>query len=203
MAGRRPGGGGRHRRLPKVIRRPDWPLLLNAADGPRERALISVMLWGGLRVSEACDLDLDDVLWREEQLHVQAGKGDNEGYVYAHPECLAYVRAYLPERIESKEGTPLFTSTHRRRLCSRQAWNLVREAGLRAADQLPEDAGVVREVLRKLHPHTLRHSCGTRLAENGADLVTIRDHLRHADITTTQIYVEIANEQLKRAVQGM
>jgi site-specific recombinase XerD len=179
--------------------------LLDAAESARERALFAVMLWGGLRVSEACGLDLNDVHWREEQLHIQAGKGDNEGYVYAHPDCLAEIRTYLPERMAPKEGegAPLFTSTHRRRLCARHAWNLVRDAGVRAAAALPEDAGVVREVLANLHPHSLRHSCGTRLAENGADLVTIRDHLRHADITTTQIYVEIANEQLKKAVQGM
>src|SRR5688572_15390071 len=74
------GGSGRRRRLPKVVRKPQWEALLAAATRARDRVLIAVMLYGGLRVSEACALDVRDVDYEVEQVHVRHGKGDKEGH---------------------------------------------------------------------------------------------------------------------------
>lgn len=188
----------RRRRLPKVVRKTQWADLLTAAKSQRDRALLAVMLYGGLRVSEACGLRIEDVDWTEEQLHVQHGKGDKEAYVYLHPEGLAELRKLSEGR---RKDEWLFLSSRRARLSRVQAWRVVKAAGLAAG--VGEVLDAEGRITSWLSPHKLRHSCATRMLENGADLRQVQEHLRHESIATTQIYTHIANPTLKKAAQNL
>lgn len=190
----------RKRRLPKVVRKPDWERLLNATSCQRDRALIAVMLYGGLRVSEACALQKRDVDFEGEQVHIRHGKGDKEAYVYVHPEALAEVQKLFTERGSVGPGDPVFRSSRGNPLSRAQAWRVVKAAAVDAGiGEFESEAGLGNW----MSPHKLRHSCATRMLERGANLRVVQDHMRHASIATTEIYTHVANPELKRAAQDM
>ena len=194
------------RRLPKVVWRRQWAALLNAARCPRDRALMAVMLYTGLRVSEACALVMRDVDFDGEQIHVRHGKGDKEAWVQAHPEALRELRAFLETRGEQRPGNPVFRSQCRGHggghLSRCQAWRVIKAAGT-AADVLVEEDPETGAVRCRLSPHALRHSAATRLLESGADLRVVQAHMRHESIATTEIYTHVADTRLRDAVRQM
>lgn len=191
----------RKRRLPKVVRKPDWNRLLDATTCQRDRALIAVMLYGGLRVSEACALRVRDIDFGGEQVHILHGKGDKEAYVYVHVDALAEVQKLLEERGSVAPGDPVFRSKKGGPLSRAQAWRIVKAIGEQTGiGAFENEAG---EADNWLSPHKMRHSCATRMLERGANLRVVQDHMRHASIATTEIYTHIANPELKRAAQDM
>ena len=191
----------RKRRLPKVVRKPEWSRLLDATTSQRDRALIALMLYGGLRVSEACALRVRDVDFEGEQVHILHGKGDKEAYVYVHSDALDEVRTLLTERGKPAPGDPVFRSKKGGALSRAQAWRIVKAVGeATGIGAFENDAG---DADNWLSPHKMRHSCATRMLERGANLRVVQDHMRHASIATTEIYTHIANPELKRAAQDM
>ena len=169
------------RRLPDVPKTAEVEAALAAlgGDGPlalRNRALVELVYSAGLRSSEAVVLDLADVDFDREQLHVR-GKGGKErivplgeeaGHLLAH-----YLHEARPALAQGAENA-LFLSARGRRL----------------------DTSTVRRVFA--HPHRLRHAFATHLLEGGADLRTIQDLLGHSSLSTTQLYSHVDARRLRR-----
>ena len=149
------------------------------AEGPlglRNRALAELVYSAGLRSREAVDLDLGDVDFEQELLHVH-GKGGKERAVPLGEEAAHWVARYLHEaRPELTRGAEnaLFLSARGRRL----------------------DTSTLRRLLP--HPHRLRHAFATHLLEGGADLRTIQELLGHSSLSTTQIYSHVDGRRLRR-----
>jgi site-specific recombinase XerD len=148
-------------------------------DGPlglRNRALAELVYSAGLRSREAVDLDLGDVDFEQEQIHV-LGKGGKERAVPLGEEAGHWVARYLREaRPQLAKGAEnaLFLSARGRRL----------------------DTSTLRRLLP--HPHRLRHAFATHLLEGGADLRTIQELLGHSSLSTTQIYSHVDGRRLRR-----
>ena len=172
----------RPRRLPDAPRAAEVEDVLEAleGDGPialRNRALVELVYSAGLRSAEAVDLDLVDVDFEQELVHVRLGKGAKDRVVPLGEEAAAWVARYLrdarPKLARGAENA-LFLSARGRRL----------------------DTSTLRRLVP--HPHRLRHAFATHLLEGGADLRTIQELLGHSSLSTTQIYSHVDGRRLRR-----
>jgi len=171
----------RARRLPDAPKESEIDELLDLADGEtplalRNRALLELLYSAGLRSAEAVGLDLSDVDFERDALHVR-GKGDKERLVPLGEEAAHHLARYLRDaRPSLARGAvdAVFLSARGRRL----------------------DTSMVRRLVR--HPHRLRHAFATHLLEGGADLRTIQELLGHASLSTTQIYSHVDAKRLRR-----
>lgn len=188
------------RQLPDTLDVAQVESLLDAPDnesanGIRDRALLELLYACGLRVSEALNLDLEDISLPEASVRV-IGKGDKERRLPVGDVALAALDRYLEQArpqlaagavaTTAKRGGPLFVNGRGQRLSRMGAWRLIRTAALKG--------GVTGHVT----PHTLRHSFATHLLEGGADLRVVQELLGHASITTTQLYTHLTGERIRQ-----
>jgi len=172
---------GRSRRLPDAPKAAEIDELLRLAAGEsplalRNRALLELLYSCGLRSAEAVGLDLIDIDFERESVHVH-GKGGKDRVVPLGEEAAHHLARYLQGgRTELARGAvdALFLSARGRRL----------------------DTSTVRRLLR--HPHRLRHAFATHLLEGGADLRVIQELLGHSSLSTTQIYSHVDARRLRR-----
>jgi site-specific recombinase XerD len=171
----------RTRRLPETPRATEVEAALDALDGDdplgvRNRALVELVYSAGLRSAEAVGLDLADVDFEQEQVHVR-GKGGKERAVPLGEEAAHWLARYLREaRPSLARGAEnaFFLSVRGRRL----------------------DTSTLRRTFA--HPHRLRHAFATHLLEGGADLRTIQELLGHSSLSTTQVYSHVDGKRLRR-----
>lgn len=171
----------RPRRLPDAPKAAEVEELIELVEGDsplalRNRALLELLYSGGLRSAEAVGLDLADVDFDREAIHVR-GKGGKErsvplGEEAAHRLAL-YLRDGRPALARGAEDA-VFLSARGRRL----------------------DTSTVRRLLR--NPHRLRHAFATHLLEGGADLRVIQELLGHSSLSTTQVYSHVDAKRLRR-----
>jgi integrase/recombinase XerD len=185
----------RPRELPKVLSSEEVAALmavpnLDAPTGLRNRCILAVMHRAGLRVSEACDLELRDVRWREEQLHLraEATKTKTEAYQTLNSETLALLERWkVVRRQYAARATPrspyLFTTLQGGRVGRQYVWSMLQRYARRAG-------------IEHAHPHMLRHTLATELLREGYDLREVQKVMRHADIRTTVVYTHISDVQL-------
>jgi site-specific recombinase XerD len=174
-------GPRRARRLPDAPKAEEVDAVLDQVTGPeplhlRNRALLELVYSAGLRSQEAVGLDLGDVDFEQEAVHVR-GKGEKERVVPLGEEAAYRLRIYLDEaRPELAHGADdaLFLSARGNRL----------------------DTSTIRRLLP--HPHRLRHAFATHLLEGGADLRVIQELLGHSSISTTQAYSHVDARRLRK-----
>jgi site-specific recombinase XerD len=171
----------RARRLPDAPKRDEIEALLEVVEGDsplalRNRALLELLYSAGLRSEEAVTLDLADVDFDREVVHIH-GKGGKERVVPLGEEAAHQLARYLRDgrpALAAGANDAVFLSARGRRL----------------------DTSTVRRLLR--HPHRLRHAFATHLLEGGADLRVIQELLGHASLSTTQIYSHVDARRLRR-----
>jgi len=175
-----PRGG---RRLPDAPKPAEVDALIAAAGAGgdalalRNRALLELVYSAGLRSAEAVGLDLGDVDFEREHVHVRTGKGGKDRVVPLGEEAGYWVARYLREarpRLAHGAQNALFLSVRGRRL----------------------DTSTLRRQLR--NPHRLRHAFATHMLEGGADMRVIQELLGHASLSTTQIYSHVDAKRLRR-----
>jgi site-specific recombinase XerD len=172
----------RGRRLPDAPRKDEVDETLAAleGDGPiplRNRALVEVVYSAGLRSSEAVGLDLGDVDFEQELVHVRNGKGGKERFVPLGEHAAHWIGRYVRDArpaLARGANDALFLSVRGRRL----------------------DTSTLRRLAP--HPHRLRHAFATHLMEGGADLRTIQELLGHSSLSTTQVYSHVDARRLRR-----
>ncbi len=173
---------GRSRRLPDAPQLQEVDDMLAAFDGGdplslRNRALLELVYSAGLRSAEAVSLDLGDVDFEQEHVHIRHGKGAKDRVVPLGEEAAHHVGRYLHDaRPKLAKGAcdALFLSARGRRL----------------------DTSTLRRLAP--HPHSLRHAFATHLLEGGADLRTIQELLGHSSLSTTQVYSHVDAKRLRR-----
>ena len=143
----------------------------------RDRCLLLLMFRHGLRVSEACGLQLSQVDTESRVLHVERLKKGLSTTHPLRPDELRAIKAWLVERKRLKpEGDAFFVSERRSPLSRKTVWAAICTYGKKAELSVPA------------HPHMLRHACGFALADQGADTRLIQDFLGHRNIQHTVMY---------------
>lgn len=186
------------KRLPSFLSQQDIERLLAITDtspyGLRDRALLELVYAGGLRVSEAAGLDLENLDLGRQEVRVW-GKGSKERMVVIGIPSKETMERYLAESrpaLRGKlKGQALFLNRYGQRLSVRYIQMIVKSRAL--------EAGLDPT---RVHAHTLRHSFATHLLDGGADLRVVQELLGHSSPQTTQIYTHITQVQARKIYQG-
>ena len=185
------------RTLPAVLRQDQALAAMAAADlgaeqgdplALRDRLIVELLYATGIRVSELCGLDVDDVDTGRQLLRV-LGKGNKQRTVPFGRPALVALQAWLadgrPELVNADSGPALLLGPRGKRLDPRQARTVVHQT-VGAVDGAPD-----------IGPHGLRHSAATHLLEGGADLRIVQELLGHSTLATTQLYTHVTVARLR------
>ncbi len=161
-------------------------------NGLRDLAILKTLYSTGLRVSELTSLNRDQVDTERREFMVR-GKGKKPRIVFLSEHAAEIIENYTSTRednhkplfINSPKGKVDVLDDEKRRLTRVSIENIVRKYALRAG------------IIKKVTPHTLRHSYATELLINGADIRSVQELLGHSSITTTQIYTHLTNKKLR------
>lgn len=159
---------------------------ISKASGLRDRMILELLYGCGLRLSELINLKLQDIEFEAGFVRV-TGKGDKQRLVPLGDLARRAIEDYLNRDKVGDTGLDsscLVRNNRKKRFSRTGLWKLIRRAAVRA--------GIVKRVT----PHTLRHSFATHLLDGGADLRMVQEMLGHADISTTQIYTTLDREYL-------
>ena len=189
VASRRPVAPARlvrqERRLPESLNADDVAVFLADLDTHRDRAIVLLMLLGGLRATETRTLRLADVDVGMRQVKV-TGKGSKQRIVPVDRAFFAELTAYLRTERPAGLNTPECFVVLR----GPTTGNAMTEAGLRRVFRTHR----ARSGAARVRPHRLRHTFGTELASAGIDLLVLRELMGHAHAETTAAYVHLAPE---------
>ena len=180
------------RKLPAILTSHEVDLFLDQPDltdtkGCRDKAMLELLYATGIRVSELISLNVQDLNLSASFLHCR-GRGKERVvplYKGAVRAMAAYVNEVRPQLLEDPGETALFVNMNGERMSRQGFWKIVKG--------YQDKAGIHKDIT----PHTLRHSFAAHLLENGADLKSIQMMLGHADISATQIYTQVVNQNLR------
>ncbi|WP_028392861.1 tyrosine recombinase XerC [Bacillus cihuensis] len=166
-------------------------LELDSPMGLRDAALLELLYATGIRVSEGCDIKLQDLDFSLGTVLVH-GKGKKDRYMplgqYAKDAIAAYIHDARAKVMTSHaKSHPFLLINFRGDPLTPRGVRYILTAIIKKAAQKIE-----------LHPHMLRHSFATHLLNNGADLRTVQELLGHSKISSTQIYTHVTKEQLRK-----
>ncbi len=175
----------RPERLPRYLTEEEMHRLLDSVKGsPRDSAMVHVLAFCGLRVSELSHLMVEDLEFERNLFHDRSGKGDKDREVVLEDRTRTAIDRYLTDRTLAGESTPrLFP------VGPVTVERIVRRAA--------QNAGIPRRVT----PHMLRHTLATALLSRGCDIRYIQKLLGHASVATTQIYTHVDTAALQTAYQ--
>ena len=186
-----------HRTLPAVLRQDQaldamFAAKSGAAEGDpmalRDLLIVEMLYATGIRVSELCGLDVDDVDSGRRLVRV-LGKGNKQRTVPfgapAHAALTQWLSEGRPALATPASGAALLLGARGRRLDQRQARTVVHQT-IAAVDGAPD-----------IGPHGLRHSAATHLLEGGADLRVVQELLGHSSLATTQLYTHVSVARLR------
>ncbi|MGB2862897.1 MAG: tyrosine recombinase XerC [Sedimentisphaerales bacterium] len=183
------------KKLPRFLEYDEVKKLLSTPPvntwlGARDRAILETLYSTGIRVSELVALNMDDIDFLGEVVHVR-GKGKKERISPIGSSALQVIQHYMEYRNKRAQSNGnfdskvLFVNKHGRRLSTRSV--------RRKMDKYLKMSGLDPEI----SPHTLRHSFATHMLNNGADLRSVQELLGHQSLSTTQIYTHLTTTRLK------
>ncbi len=169
----------------------------------RDKAIMETLFSTGLRVSELASLMRESVNLNRGEFTVR-GKGGKLRVVFLSPESTEAIKKYLALRKDNSKalfvGHSVVGNIEKEITSQGYSKNDNRViVGLtpRSIQRLIKKYCLIAGIVKKVSPHTLRHSFATDLLQNGADIRSVQSMLGHASITTTQIYTHVTNEGLK------
>ena len=155
--------------------------------GTRDKAMLEFAYATGMRVTEIISLDIDDVNLSEGFVTCNSGK--KQRTIPIGTMSLKALKEYIEEArpviIKDENEKALFVNTNGKRLTRQGFWKIIK--------YYKEQAHIAKDIT----PHVLRHSFATHLLQNGADLKSIQTMLGHSDISSTQVYVQFQDPELR------
>lgn len=180
------------KKAPSVLSSKEIELLLNQPNnaelkGIRDKAMLEFAYATGMRVTEIISLDIDDVDLKEG--FVSCKMGNKKRVIPIGSLSLKALKEYVenvrPILIKDEKDRALFVNINGKRLTRQGFWKIVK--------YYKEQAHITKDIT----PHVLRHSFATHLLQNGADLKAIQSMLGHSDISSTQVYMQFQEGNLK------
>lgn len=184
------------RKCPEILTNREVELFLEQPKcvdekGYRDHAMLELLYATGIRVSELIGLNLDDVNLSIGTIRCR--KKDKERLIPLYHGAVKalqdYIRDIRPRIIADPDEQALFVNMNGERMSRQGFWKIIKYYQEKA------------EIDKDITPHMLRHSFAVHLLENGADLHSIQEMLGHADISSTQIYAQVVNKQLRDVYQ--
>lgn len=186
------------RRIPEFLFYDEIDYFLSSFDlekpsGLRDRAMFELMYACGLRVSELVSLKFSDIDFTEMILHI-TGKGDKQRivpfYDLARTLLVDYINHVRDQWVGQEKHEIVFINQRGKGLTSRGVQYIMQKQ----ADMLSMSIHI--------HPHMFRHSFATHLLDQGADLRIVQELLGHSSLSTTQIYLHVSQERLKKSYEA-
>ena len=180
------------KKVPSILTSKEVELLLEQPKdvdlkGIRDKAMLEFAYATGMRVTEIISLDITNVNVIES--YVTCNKGSKKRTIplgsLSLNALIDYMEKARPVLIKDEETKALFVNVNGKRLTRQGFWKIVKH--------YKEQANITKEIT----PHVLRHSFATHLLQNGADLKAIQTMLGHSDISSTQVYMQFQNDNLK------
>ena len=162
----------------------------------RDYAILATLAYTGVRVSELCNMDVDDVDFSAGTVKVRSGKGDKDRMLVLDEQNAVPLRDYLAGRVRPVlEPATTVGGLRRHPLFLSERGNRVEPRGVeRLVKRCAHDAGIQKKVT----PHTLRHTLATTLLKKGMDIRFIQQILGHSSVATTQIYTHVDTEMIRQ-----
>lgn len=159
--------------------------ILAASKNEREKAMLAVLAYSGIRNKELCFLKTEDVDLNNQYLRVVGGKGNKDRIVYISKECNKIITEYTGKY--ERKDTFLFTTLREDKQYN--GWALRKMVKV-----VSKRAGIKKRV----YPHLFRHSLACNLLNRGANIMTIKEQLGHADLRTTLIYAHSTPQRVQQ-----
>lgn len=172
----------KNKSLPVVLSRQEIQQLLHCTGNKKHKLLLSLAYGAGLRVSEAVNLQVQDVNLQELTIHLKQAKGQKDRITVFPEKLLSEIHDFIDGKNKydfvfmSERGGKITTRT-----AQKVFENALKKSGIKKAATF----------------HSLRHSFATHLLENGVDVRYVQELLGHSNIRTTQLYTQVTNPQLK------
>ena len=163
----------------------------------RDRAILEMLFSTGLRISELTAIKRDNLNLKRGEFSVR-GKGDKMRLVFLSHKAIESLNQYLKNRTDNSKA--LFVRHDAKESVEKQMESMSGQAsGLtaRTIQRIIKKYAKLAGIMKKITPHTLRHSFATDLLTNGADLRSVQELLGHSSISTTQIYTHLTNKRLR------
>lgn len=180
------------KKLPQILSTKEVELLLDQPKcddlkGFRDKAMLELLYATGIRVSELICLDVSDI--NLDMGFIKCNKGTRERMIPIGSLSIQAINEYLAKSrnllIQRNDEKALFVNVNGKRLTRQGFWKIIKIYKNQA------------KINKDITPHTLRHSFAAHLLENGADLRSIQEMLGHSDISSTQVYAQIAKNRIK------
>ena len=180
------------KKLPAILTGQEVELLLEQPDtsdlkGCRDKAMLELLYATGMRVSELLALNVDDI--NHDAGVVRCRSSGKERSVPMYQAAIDMLTNYLSvvrdQLVAAPDEAALFVNMNGERMSRQGFWKIIKH--------YQQKAGIEKDIT----PHTLRHSFAAHLLENGADLKSIQEMMGHADISSTQVYVQLVNKKLR------
>lgn len=189
----RPIRFGRPKRPKRIIQEAlteaEISVIISACRNIRERAILTLLAYSGIRNAELCGLRVRDVDFGGNVIHIIQGKGSKSRTVCISGDCTRVLLEYLG-RYPRSENEFLFTTLRTGRQYSTYALR-----------QLVKTVSSRTNIHKRVYPHIFRHSLATAMLNRGANLLTIKEQLGHADIETTMIYIKSSTQRIRSEYQ--
>lgn len=180
--------------LPKYLTLDEAQKLLRSIETnhtPRDYCIITLFLNCGMRLSELCGIDIEDINLENRTVRL-FGKGRKERIVALNDACIAALQAYLPYRNDTgTQCNALFFSAKKNRISTRRVEEIVEECLKKAG---LSNLGI--------STHKLRHTAATLMYQNGVDTLLLKEVLGHESTATTEIYTHINSANVRKAIES-
>lgn len=173
------------KKLPVVLSGTEVAAVFRAIESITYRAVLMTTYGAGLRINEACRLEVSDIDSERMLIHIGDGKGGKQRYTMLCNRLLEALRAYW--RQVRPSGSYLFPG-------QKPATHLSASSVRKALAKAIQGCGIEKRVT----PHVLRHSFATHLLDTGTDIRTIQALLGHSSIQTTQVYTQVSSQHISR-----
>jgi integrase/recombinase XerD len=172
------------------------PCKYDSPEAKRDAAMLELMYATGMRVTELVSLNMDSLQVNVSPAWVRClGKGSKERTIPVHEQAVAALEQYLgqgrPLLLKNRPHQALFVNRRGERLTRQGFWLILKGYA--------KSAGIEAHVT----PHTLRHSFATHLLRGGASVRDVQELLGHANVSTTQVYTQLADEHLREVYESV
>lgn len=161
--------------------------ILAATKNSREKAMLAILAYSGIRNKELCNLKVHDINLDDNSIKVICGKFLKDRVVNISKECAKVVSSYIGQYIPSPNGQYLFTTLKEGKQYNGWALRKVVKVVSKRA-----------HIKKRVYPHLFRHSLATNLINRGANILTVQQQLGHAKITTTMIYIQSSPQRTQK-----